>query len=151
MPLPSQSISIGPIWILFSQHYLGFPIGLFPTGFPAITLCSFLSSLTKLPTLLEVSFHFSFCLLYPMSNFCFVWFDSPSGPRRLSRWGFEITLRHTTLGRTPLDKGSARRRDLHLTTYNKHKRQTFVPPGVMRSHNPSTRATPQTCQVSTGS
>jgi len=27
---------------------------------------------------------------------------------------FEITLRHTTLGRTPLDEWSARHRDLYL-------------------------------------
>jgi hypothetical protein len=27
-----------------------------------------------------------------------------------------ITLRHTAVGRTPLDEGSARRRDLYLTT-----------------------------------
>jgi hypothetical protein len=33
--------------------------------------------------------------------------------------GFVITLvRHTTVGRTPLDEGPARRRDLYLTTHN---------------------------------
>ena len=37
-----------------------------------------------------------------------------------------ITLRHTTVGRTPLDECSAQRRDLYLTTYNTHKRQTFM-------------------------
>jgi hypothetical protein len=31
--------------------------------------------------------------------------------------GFTITLRHTTLGRTPLDEWSARCRDLYLTTH----------------------------------
>jgi hypothetical protein len=36
--------------------------------------------------------------------------------------GFTITLRHTTLGRTPLDEGPARRRDLYLTTHNTQKR-----------------------------
>jgi len=39
-----------------------------------------------------------------------------------------IALRHTTLGRTPLDERSARRRDLFLTTYNTHKRKTSMPP-----------------------
>jgi hypothetical protein len=39
-----------------------------------------------------------------------------------------ITLRHTTLGRTPLDEWSARRSDLYLTTYNTHNRQTSMPP-----------------------
>jgi hypothetical protein len=36
----------------------------------------------------------------------------PSGPGPLHYLGFTITLRHTTLGRTPLDEGSVRRRDL---------------------------------------
>jgi hypothetical protein len=39
-----------------------------------------------------------------------------------------ITLRHATLGRTPSDEWSDRRRDLHLTTHNAHKRQTSKPP-----------------------
>jgi hypothetical protein len=38
------------------------------------------------------------------------------------------TQTHTTVGRTPLDKGSARRRDLYLTTHNSHKRRTSMPP-----------------------
>jgi len=36
----------------------------------------------------------------------------------------------TTVGRTPLDEGSARRRDLYLTTHNTHNRQTSMPPVV---------------------
>jgi hypothetical protein len=40
-----------------------------------------------------------------------------------------VTLRHThILGRTSLDGGSARLRDLYLTTHNTHKRQTSIPP-----------------------
>jgi hypothetical protein len=38
------------------------------------------------------------------------------------------TQTHTTVGRTPLDKGSARRRDLYLTTKALYKRQTSMPP-----------------------
>jgi hypothetical protein len=38
----------------------------------------------------------------------------PSGPRPLHYQGFMITLRHTTLGRTPLDERSAHCRDLFL-------------------------------------
>ena len=41
--------------------------------------------------------------------------------------GFIITLRQTTLGGTPPDELSARRRDLYLTTQNTHKRQTSMP------------------------
>ena len=38
------------------------------------------------------------------------------------------TQRRSTVGRTPLDEWSARRRDLHLTTHNTHNRQTSMPP-----------------------
>ena len=38
------------------------------------------------------------------------------------------TQRRTTVGRTPLDEGSDRRRDLCLTTHNTHNRQTSMPP-----------------------
>jgi hypothetical protein len=41
--------------------------------------------------------------------------------------GFTITLTHTTIGRTPPDEWSARRRDLYLTTHNTRKRQTSMP------------------------
>jgi len=43
----------------------------------------------------------------------------PSEPRPHYR-GFTITLRHATVGRTPLDVWSARSRDLYLTTHNTH-------------------------------
>ena len=36
--------------------------------------------------------------------------------------------RRTTVGRTPLDEWSTRRRDLYLTTHNTHNRQTSMPP-----------------------
>ena len=38
------------------------------------------------------------------------------------------TQRRNTVGRTPLDEWSARRRDLYLTTHNTHNRQTSMPP-----------------------
>ena len=38
------------------------------------------------------------------------------------------SIRHTTLGRTPLDGWSARRTDLYLTTHSTHNRQTSMPP-----------------------
>jgi len=37
------------------------------------------------------------------------------------------TQRHTTVGRTPLDEWSARRRDLYLKTHNTHNRETSMP------------------------
>jgi len=45
---------------------------------------------------------------------------------------FLMFLDHTqwrsTVGRTPLDKWSARRRDLYLTTHDTHNRQISMPP-----------------------
>jgi len=38
------------------------------------------------------------------------------------------TQLRTTVGRTPLDEWSGRRRDLYLTTHNTHNRQTSMPP-----------------------
>jgi hypothetical protein len=43
--------------------------------------------------------------------------------------GFTITLRQTTLGRTPLNVWLARRRVLYLTTHYNHKRDIHVPVG----------------------
>jgi hypothetical protein len=50
------------------------------------------------------------------------------------------TQTHTTVGRTPLDEGSDRRRDLYLTTQTLYKRQTPMPPGAIRTHDPSKRS-----------
>ena len=38
------------------------------------------------------------------------------------------TRRRSTVGRTPLDEWSARRRDLYLTAHDTHKRQISMPP-----------------------
>ena len=64
---------------------------------------------------------------------------APSGPGPPQYRGFRIILRRTTLGRTPLDERQARRRDLYLTTHNPNKRQTSMPPGKIRTCNPSKR------------
>jgi hypothetical protein len=61
--------------------------------------------------------------------------NSPRGPGPSHDRGFVITLRHTTLGRTPLYEWSARCRDLYLTTHNTRKRQNHGPGGI-RTHNP---------------
>jgi hypothetical protein len=61
---------------------------------------------------------------------------APSEPGPPHYRGFTITLRHTTLGRTPLDEWWARRRDLYLTTRNTHK---IHAPGGIRTHKPSKR------------
>jgi hypothetical protein len=66
------------------------------------------------------------------------------GLGRLNFRGFAITyFRHTTLGKTPLDEWSARRRDLYLTTHNTHNRQTSMPPAGFEPRIPASER-PQT-------
>ena len=70
----------------------------------------------------------------------------PSGPGSPRSRGSYITLRHTTLGRTFLDGWwSSRRRDLYLTTYNTHNRQTSMSsegfePAIPANERPQTYA-----------
>ena len=66
----------------------------------------------------------------------FLWLDNPSEPKDPQYWGFEITRRHTTLGRSPLDEWSARRKGLNLGAQNTHKRQDIHAPGGIRTAIP---------------
>jgi hypothetical protein len=50
-------------------------------------------------------------------------------------WGFDVTLRHTTLDRTPLDECSASCRDLYLTTHNTRD----IHPWPRRDSNPQSQ------------
>jgi hypothetical protein len=68
---------------------------------------------------------------------------APCGSEPPHYRGFTITLRYTTLGRTPLGEWSARRRD--LTTHNTHKRRISIPPvgfepAIPVSERPQTHA-----------
>ena len=81
------------------------------------------------------------CVAYVSVCVCvfFPWLDSPSELRTPHCWGFEITLRHTTLGRTPLDKWSARRR--HLPDNKQHSQEIDTHAlGGVRTYKPSKRA-----------
>jgi hypothetical protein len=49
------------------------------------------------------------------------------------------TQTHTTVGRTPLDEGSARRRDLYLTTQTLTREKNPCPGGI-RTHDRSKRS-----------
>jgi hypothetical protein len=75
--------------------------------------------------------------------FLFPWRDSPSGHRPPDLWISEITLRHTTLGRVPLDEWSARSTDTYLKTHNSHKTQTSMPPAGFEPAIPTSEL-PQT-------
>jgi len=63
---------------------------------------------------------------------------APNGPGPPHYRGFTITLRHTALGRTPLNEWSALHRELYNT---QHSQQTDIhAPSGIRTHNPSKRA-----------
>ena len=84
-------------------------------------------------------------VLEPIDILFFYGSTAPSDPRSPLHRGFEITLGHNTLSRTPLDKCSARFRDLYLTTHNTHKRQTSkhpagFEPAIPASEQPQTHA-----------
>ena len=74
-------------------------------------------------------------LNFLQDNHCLCFFfgrggsNSPQWARTSSFTRFlDHTQRRTTVGRTPPDEWSARRRDLYLTTHNTHKRQISMPP-----------------------
>jgi hypothetical protein len=63
-----------------------------------------------------------------------------SGPAPPPYRGFTITLRHTTLGRTPLDGWSDRRNDLYLpNTQHSQETNNHAPSGI-QTHNPNKQA-----------
>jgi hypothetical protein len=78
-------------------------------------------------------------------SFLFVSFRSPSlfyllvhSRCRGFLFSLDHTQTHTTVGRTPLDEGSARHRDLYLTTQTLYKTNNPAP-GDIRTHDPSKR------------
>jgi len=106
-------------------HFVWYHIGLFFSSslFTRSLNISFVSSWT-----LNCS---NIIVMYPETSIIFLnigplftMANSRSGPRPPHYRGFMITLRHTTVSRTPLDEWSARRRDLYMTTHNTRKRRT---------------------------
>jgi hypothetical protein len=80
-----------------------------------------------------------------MRIFFFNGSTAPWGPRPPQFLRLHDNTLDTTLGRTPLDEGPARHRDLYLTTHNTHKRQTSMPlvgfePTIPVSEQPQTHA-----------
>ena len=71
----------------------------------------------------------------PVSFFFFHGATAPSGSGPPRDQGFMMTLKPTTLGRTPLGERSARCRDIYLTTYNTRKRQTSMTPAGFEPAN----------------
>ena len=87
----------------------------------------------------------------PMDIFFYHGATAHSGPRPHHCRGFIISLRHTTLSRSPLDQWSARRRDLYLTKHIKLTRDRH--PCHRRDSNPQSqqascrRPTPYTARA----
>ena len=79
---------------------------------------------TRRPIILKASLFYSALL-----RIVFYWRCDPTRTRSSSLMRLlDHTQRRTTVGRTPLDERSARRRDLYLTTHNTHNRQTSMLP-----------------------
>ena len=68
------------------------------------------------------------CPKSELSTFVCFWHNSPQWVMASLFTRFLYHTRRTTVGRTPLDEWSARRRDLYLTTHSTHNRQTSMPP-----------------------
>jgi hypothetical protein len=67
-----------------------------------------------------------------------------AGVERFLWFHFDHIQTHTTVGRTPLDGGSVRRRDLYLTAQTLYKANIDVP-GWIRTHDPSKHSAADLC------
>jgi len=93
--------------------------------------------------------HFTTLLSRSVILLHFSFFRGSTWPRPPHCSCFEITLRHSTLGMTPLDEWSAHRRDLYLTTPNTPRLQIFMTPvrfepAIPSSERPQTHALDRT-------
>jgi len=75
----------------------------------------------------------------------FLWRCDPTRVIASSFLRFLDHTRRTTVGKTPVDELSARRRNLYLTTHNTHNRQTSMPavgfePTISADERPQTYA-----------
>jgi len=94
-------------------------------------------SLYKMCSKAVILWAYTKCVL--KQSFFSPWRNCPRGQGQPHCSGVTITLRHTTLGRTPLDEWSARRRDLYLIIHNTQERNIYAPNRI-RTRNPSKRA-----------
>jgi hypothetical protein len=87
----------------------------------------------------EMSIYICVCVCYWHSSCCgsslgvWLFLAQPPPPPQWARASLftkflDHKQRRTTVGRSPLDEWSARRRDLYLTTHNAQNRQTSMPP-----------------------
>ena len=97
----------------------------------------FVNDCTEILGIISLSVSVSVCLSFSLSLYLLWCFGLYSGHGLRCR-GFTITLRHTILGRTPLDEWSSPPRDVCLTTHNTQDTDIHAP-GI-RTRNPSKRA-----------
>ena len=112
--------------ILFGEQYQLwlFTITLYPAA--QSSLCVWIA---KLKPKLSLILNLASQELAFLSFVSFLWRCGPTRAMASSFLRFlHHTQRRTTVGRTPLDEWSARRRDLYLTTHNTHNRRTSMPP-----------------------
>jgi len=89
-----------------------------------VCVCVYIYILTYIYVNMYIYIH-----IYTHIYIFFIWLDSPQWAMASSFKRFlDHTQRRTTVGRTPLDEWSARRRDLYLKTHNNHNRQTSMSP-----------------------
>ena len=157
----SHSASWISFLILSSHLCQGLPSGLFPSEIPTQNPVSTLSvsHTCHMPSPSALFYHqkiiwwvqiIKLLVMYssPLPsdlvtlrpNFFSLWRCDPTQVMASSFLRFlDHTQRRPTVGRTPLDEWSARRRDLYLTTHNIHNRQTSTSPGGVLTHNLSRR------------
>ena len=84
----------------------------------------------RFPRTVPPNFHALTSYMFSQSLFQYFFALWHYGPTRAMAFSFtrflDHTQRSTTVGRTPLDEWSARRKDLYLTTHNTHNRQTDI-------------------------
>jgi hypothetical protein len=66
--------------------------------------------------------------LWKNTGFFFLWRCGPTRAMVSSVLTFMYHTYHITVGRTPLDEWSSRRRELNLAKHNTHSRRTSMPP-----------------------
>ena len=94
---------------------------------------------TEIMSILVRKFCLPACCI-PNDNIFFLSrFDSCSGPGPPHCRASDSTLRHTIIGRTPLDEWSARRRDLYRKTHKHSQEKNIHAPCGIRTRNPSRR------------
>jgi hypothetical protein len=132
----------GPINVKSPNNTNKWQMG-FNSGFKGLTFTmsySFAEAKSVFTLNFDISIKFdiisAFVSIYIRKFFFFLWRCDPTRVTASSFLRFlDPTQRRTTVGRTPLDESSARRRHLYLTTHNTLHRQTSMPIHWIRTYD----------------